>query len=522
MLTQQKPSTIQPPSSATPVKVVGNANRRQRTSLGTFWQQIRKTLRGRFIFFTICLIILSLALALFLAHSFQLISADLDTINNGSIPSVDASQSITQYIEDIDAKSADYLATAALTATEPCQIVGSTVNPGPLTVHDCDNRNIDAEIVAANHQIFLAAHNVTYPGERTAVERIITGFQDYSAQIGIMRHEYGLAVSKTDIHDPHLQNARQAYIAANNVLTTHIINQSTTDTTREAALPNCTLAGQTVAPGDWVSAGIRTNIDCLSAINYTHLTSAYDDAVASLSVIVGQSIFFCLIFCAFIFFCTGYMAFLTHRIINIGLTLALLVSIVFGIAAVARLAQASGQHGDFGQMVQDDYQSIYAAALLKRYGTDANADESRWLIALEFGDQAGAAHWQQDWQSNTDQVKQLISKAKANRTWVEEDQPLTDIQVNWATYFQIDSNIRSSANAGHILDAERLSTGNSNMAFGKFSAAVDSLSQANRDHYNIALNDTQGALTLYIFLSAILPLIGLSAAWGIAQRLKDF
>jgi hypothetical protein len=217
------------------------------------------------------------------------------------------------------------------------------------------------------------------------------------------------------------------------------------------------------------------------------------------------------------------MAFLTHRIFNIGLTLALLVSIIFGVAAVAHLAQASGRHGDFGQMVQDDYKSVYDAALLKRYATDANADESRWLIALEFGQKPEAARWQQDWQANTDQVKQLISSAKANRTWVEEDQPLADIQTDWDTYVQIDGNIRSNANAGRILDAERLSTGTSNRAFGKFSDAVDRLSQANRDHYTLTLNDTQGVLVWYIFLSAILfPLAGLSAAWGISQRLKDF
>ncbi len=523
MLTQKKLSTVQASSAPTAAYTAGVLSVQVLRMLINAWQQIRRTLRGRFILFAICLILLSLALAFFFASSFQQASSDLDTINNGSIPSIDASQSITQYIEDIDAKSADYLATAALTTTEPCQIVGPYVKLGPLTVHDCDDRNIDAEIIAANHQVFLAAHNVTYPGERTAVERTIAGFQDYIAQIGIMRYEYGLAASKADVHDPHLQNARRAYSAANTILTTRIISRSVTDATRETGLPNCAIAGHIVAPDSWVPGGIRTNVDCLSSINYSHLTSAYNDVSSSLSSIVIRSILLCFILCLFVAGTTWYMTSLTHRIINIGLTLALLVSIIFSIAAVARLVQASGQHGDFGQMVQDDYKSIYDAALLKRYGTDANADESRWLIALEFGDKAEAAHWQQDWQANTTQVKQLMSNAKANRTWIEEDQPLTDIQSNWDTYFQIDGNIRSSANAGQILAAERLSTGNSNVAFSKFSDAVDRLSQANRDHYNSTLNDTQGALTLYIYLSAILfPLIGLSAAWGISQRLKDF
>ncbi len=523
MITQQKSSAAQSVSSAASAKTGNVPDVRHRISIKRLWQQIRNTLRGRFTLFAICLIILALAQGLFLAHSFQQAASDLATISSGSTPSIDAAQAIAQYIEDIDARSADYLATAALTAAVPCQVVGSNANPGPLTVHDCDDRNIAAEIIAANHQVFLAAHNVTYPGERTAIERIIAGFQDYIAQIEIMRHEYELAASKSNIHDQHLQLAHQAYIAANNILTTRITAQATTDATRETNLPSCTIAGHTMAPNDWVSGSIRDNRDCLSYINRFHLDAAYNDTVNFLGTTVALSIISCIIFSLLISGATWSLITLTHRVVNIGLTLALLVSIIFGIASVARLAQAAGRHGDFGQMVQDDYNSIYYAALLKKYGTDANADEARWLISLEFGDNTEAARWQQDWTTNTAQVRQLISSARANRTWVEEDQPLAGMQTNWNKYIQIDSNIRSTANAGRILDAERLSTGASNAAFGNFTDAVDRLSQANRDHYNSTLKDTQGALTLYIFLSAILfPLAGLSAAWGIVQRLKDF
>lgn len=102
------------------------------------------------------------------------------------------------------------------------------------------------------------------------------------------------------------------------------------------------------------------------------------------------------------------MVVMTHRAVNIGLTLAVLISIIFSITSVMLLAQSSGRHGAFGQMVKDDYDSIYYAALLKKDGTNANADELRWLIALEFNDQAEASRWQQDWQSNTTQIKQLI------------------------------------------------------------------------------------------------------------------
>ncbi len=499
--------------------------------IGKLWQQTSKTLKGHFTLLGICIVILALAQAVFFAHSFQQAANDLDTINSGSIPSVDAAQTMAQYSEDIDAKAADYLATAALTTTVPCSIVsnaGTTFNTSPLTVHNCDDRNISAEIVLANQQLYLAIHNVTYPGEHTATERIIAGFQDYMAQIAIMRHEYTLATAKSNPGDPHMQNAHKAYLAANAILTTAITTKPTIDAAQkyvydEKNLPSCTLNGQSVAPTTWPLGSIRDNIDCLSDINYKHLYAAYDDTTKFLGYTVVLSIIFCLIFCLLVSGTTGYMVVMTHRAINSGLTLAVLISIIFSIASVILLAQSSGRHGAFGQMVKDDYDSIYYAALLKKVGTNANADKSRWLIALEFNDQAEAARWQQDWQNNTNQVKQLIQRAVANRTGPQEDQPLTDMQANWNKYTQIDGTIRSTARSGNIPGAEKISTGVSNAAFGTFTSAVDRLSQANRDHYNSTLNNSQGALSLYILLSASLfPLIGLCAAWGIARRLKDF
>ena len=142
-------------------------------------------------------------------------------------------------------------------------------------------------------------------------------------------------------------------------------------------------------------------------------------------------------------------------------------------------------------MVKDDYQSVYAADLLKRVGTNANADESRWLIALKFNNPDEVQRWATDWQSNTDEVKALIAQAQANQTWPEEVQPLADIQTNWATYFGIDAQIRSAANNSgdpqRLHTAETISTGISNAAFGKFTDAVDQLKKANYDHYNATL-----------------------------------
>jgi hypothetical protein len=241
----------------------------------------------------------------------------------------------------------------------------------------------------------------------------------------------------------------------------------------------------------------------------------------------------CLLFCGLLIFSAGRMAMVTHRVINPGLIVAALIGVIFCFNAVgffsslgAQSSQAS-QDGTFKQLVRDDYDSVYYAALLNRYGTNANADESRWLIAQEFGDQANIQHWQNDWNSSIQQIKILMQNAHANQTWVEELQPLKDMDTSWNQYYGIDSQIRSKAtdqsDPNRVLDAEQISTSLSNQAFGNFTDAVSRLSKANRDHYNLTLNDAQGALPSSILWSAILfPVIGLFAVAGIWQRLKDF
>ena len=70
---------------------------------------------GQFILLASVSMLLALGLALFISLSFLRSANDLNTIAQGSIPSVDAAQAMAQFIADIDAKSADYLGTAGLT-----------------------------------------------------------------------------------------------------------------------------------------------------------------------------------------------------------------------------------------------------------------------------------------------------------------------------------------------------------------------------------------------------------------------
>jgi hypothetical protein len=499
----------------------------------SLWQQARKTLKGQFITLASAIFILSIIAGLLIMQAFRQSYTDLNTIASGSVPSVDAAQAMSQYIEDIDAKAADYLAAASLTAQTPCTIIGSARNPGNLTDHDCDALNIDAELILANKQLYIAIHNVTYPGEHTAVERITAGFEEYSADVAVEEHEYALATSKTDPRDEHLQKARLAYIAATNVLNLRITKQPTLDANGnpvydEANIPNCVLDGRTVAARGWPLGSLQENIDCLSSINKGYLDAAYNNSASFLGATTILLGLLCIAFCGLLVFALVRMVLITHRIINIGLTLATILALVGSFVVITSFTSMSGRHGSFGLIVQDAYDNVYDSALLKRYGTAANADESRWLIAVDFGDQSEINRWQQDWYVNRGHVNTLIQQVDANRAWPDEENPsLASLQSHWTTYTSIDPQIRAlarnTANPNRIHDAQALSTGQSNENFYAFTAAVDRLSEVSRDHYTATYSATNANLMRSIPTSILLFLcIGLLAVWGIARRLKDF
>jgi hypothetical protein len=502
-----------------------------------------RTLKGQFILHASLILLLAAILTLLSSTTLSRTSSDLATINSGSIPSVNDAQTITQDIETIDAQAADYLATAALTNAHACSIP-QTTNPNgatisvTLTTHACDESDIDAETVLTDETLYQAAHNVTYTGEQTAVERITIGLESYLEDIHQMRVDYGLAANKTDPNDPYLKQAYQSYLSASGILHDQIslatIGADKIPLDKEANLPNCTLAnGQTRTPDQWTQGGLTDALDCLSFINYSHLQGAYSDSGNFLGGSTAWIIVLSLLLGLLLLLGTGRMVLTSHRFLNLGLLAATLISLIFSGMAISLLGSLQGtnpvhsQDGAFVQLVQDDYVSVYDAAVLNRTATNANADESRWLIALEFHDQANVAHWQDDWNQSVQQVNTLIQKAQKNQTWQEEIQPLQDMSNNWNTYDTIDGQIRSAAqnqsDPKRLLTAESISTGTSNQAFGQFSGAVTALSNANQSHSNQTFRSINYTLMVYFILSLILfPLTGLLALWGIAIRLKDF
>jgi hypothetical protein len=347
-----------------------------------------------------------------------------------------------------------------------------------------------------------------------------------------MRHEYEQAASKTDPNDPHLRQAHAAYLRASEVLHTKITRQSQADPNgspviNETSIPDCTIGTQIIPAAEWPQGSLRRNIDCFNFVNKSYLDRAYDSATGYLRLSLALVSVSSLILCGLLLFTTWRMATITHRLINLGLTFALLGGLVQSLVVIAHFGALGGQQGTFKQLVRDSYDSVYYTNILRRYGTAANADESRWLVATQFGDPAGADRWFKDWQANSAQVQTYIDRAISNETFPEERGPLSVIQRDWNAYSLLDAQIRQRASATNsperIADAQRLSTGDSNAAFGVFIDTTNRLGDVNRDYFNRIYRTTHAMLSSDILWSTILfPLVGLAAVWGIWQRLKDF
>jgi hypothetical protein len=501
--------------------------------LDAAWDAMRTTLRGQFIALGGLIVVLACVQALSSSSALAQAGRDLDAIGTASVPSLDAAQAMGQYLEDMDARAADYLATGALTDRVPCAVVGPSRDPGPIPLHDCDALNIEAETMLFNAVLYNAAHSGTYPGERTAVERITAGFQEYTAALALMRHEWELAADKSAAADPHMQAARAAYQAANNIWRVQLtqmppINGAGRPLFNEPVVPDCVLPdGRALSWTVWPLGSMRDNVDCLSYLNKNKLDAAYTDTNRFLGDAHSLAMYLGIAFIFALAGATWRMARITHRAVNIGLLGALLVGTTLSLAVALRFATMDGSTGEFHSMVRNSYDSVYEAAVLKRSATAAAGAQARWLLARAAGDQAAADTAATDWKTNVGQVNAYISLVRDNRTWADEDTPLVLLRTNWEQYAALDDKIRTAADdmtdPQRIITAEQLSAGDSHADFVRFLSAVDDLSSANRSHYSKTYNSAQDNLHGWLSSAGLLfPLIGLAAAWGIGGRLKDF
>ncbi len=485
------------------------------------WQRFT-TLRGRFIALVAVMVIITCATAVVIAVSSSRAYSDLSAIGDASIPSVDAAQAIIPYMEDIDARSADYLANTNLNDVHTCPIASTGQQAGVLSIHDCASHTIDADLQLVNRELFIAGQNASYAGGRTAIEQTQAGLEEYMADINLMRHEFTLAANKNDRNDPHMQQAYQAYVSATNVLHQRISPLTVDSAYTEPNLPSCTIDGQVLAAQEWPSGGIEQNMSCLSFISKSHLDTAYDDTVRFVGISLGLVFGLCIYSCIVIVWATWSMAATTHRLINTGLTCSLLIAILFTSIVLADFDSIYGHSGDFS-VIKRDYDNVYSAAILKRYATTADADQARWLLALSFNDPA-ASQWSQDWQAKTQAVKTLIQTAESNAQSAPAGQK---IQEKWNQYATLSGQVATLANGAsnqqQLLAAESLHTHTTSQAVNDFIGAVDQFSMLNHNDYTGVFTTAKDRFALLTIWSTVaFLLLGLIGAWSIMRRLKDF
>jgi hypothetical protein len=522
-----------------------------------------RTLQGQFVMLAVILFLSSLGMMLVVSQQLQVTHDQLNTIAIKGVSSVDVAQRLLQYVQDVDARAADYLANATLTETHPCTIIGpdpahNLTAQTPLTYHDCDALNIDAELTLANKELDGAIRNVAYPGERTALNRIAAGLNEYRTHIMISRYEYEMAGTNFAPDNVHLINAKNAYYTAANVINVKISEQSILDANDEKStdIPPCTLNVRTpkaikvltLSAQEWSKGSLEQNVACLTSIDKQHLDDAYNQAVEHLGLSLLILSITSILFWLLLIYTILRVTLLTHYVINFTLVLVTLASIIFSVLVIANFAGLYGQHGAFEIMVKDKYDSVYYSALIQEYGTAANADEARWLIAATFNDRDQIVRWQEDWEFNKATVISLIllvqensarseqDKAltdmllvQENSTRLEQDKALTDMQRHWKNYTDIDPQIR--AKAGNIYlplyerikNAQTLRLDRSNNEFSAFSNAVDKLASVNRADLNSTYDKANGFLTNYVPVCFVLfSLVGILASGSVLRRTRDF
>ncbi len=517
MTQTQRPPTLIPSVIAPAIQTGISASQSLSERL---WRRFA-TLGGRFRTLIIVIIVLTCLTALTVSLSSSRAAGDLSAIGSVSIPSISAAQKIVPYLEDIDARAADYLANTSATP-QPCVNSLTGQQMGQFSAHDCANQIIDSDQQALNHQLFLAGQNTAFPGSQTALQQTQNGLETYIGDINLMRHEYSLATPGNP-SDPHLLQAYQAERSAQTIL----LQQLAGRVANEPALPSCTLNGQTLSPQAWPNAGIETNMLCLSALGKPRLDSAYNDNVSffgvSLGLVFGLSIYCCI----FLFWSTWSMVSTTRKLFQPALILALLVALVSTSVVLADFDAIYGHNGYFS-VIANDYNNVYTVGTLEQEGAQVQADQARWLAALIFHDATSAnQQWYPNGQARSQQVTSSLQQFVASQHAAQNAPLLAKIQQDWNSYnAQVKAVNQLSLSSGSTVvlsRAENLHLSQASAAFQTFTSAIQQFSTANTNDYQSILNEASARLAaLTTWWAIIFPILGVLGAWGISRRLKDF
>jgi len=237
---------------------------------------------------------------------------------------------------------------------------------------------------------------------------------------------------------------------------------------------------------------------------------------------------------------------------NVNPALAAASLIALGVLVTATV-QISGQQHHLRVARHDAFDSVVALTRARAVAYDANADESRYLLA-----QPHAAEHQRDFLAKSQQLMRLPSATLAdydaraaaamgayradhndlrftgyfgdefrNITFNGERQAAENVIAGYRTYQQDDRHLRALVSSGHLTEAIQYCvsyrTGESNWAFGRYDAALLKLISINAHAYQQASAEgADSSLSAPLGLSGGVAAVAALAVLGLRPRLAEF
>ncbi len=489
-------SAVVTSATATPGEPITTFSRRQRMQ-----QAFRPDrLVGQFNLLTALAVGLALLSMLIAYLVLNANAANFKRAVNDSTPSIIAANEMGQALNFLDTNTADFQVTLR---ADPSGNELRTVREGVLADY-YKNRDDFSE------RLFRAHDNITFPGEAETIKTISTRFYDYLGLIEQMRYELdrgnrevGLALYKR-AHDIVIGNLNNVPLQ-NGHTPEEILRQN----------------GWANLRTDQAYLGLEANIARLNKINTSFLAQANQDAAnaanLSLVLVIVAGLVLSLTLAGLVY----RYAWVTHRLLNPGYFVALVLSIVIFSWLCLTLFQANT---DYKTLSRDSFISINAASRAKQLLLDFNGDESRLLLSPDgpglapdpaLTAQVKAAFSSsllaENFKSKQAQLEEQLKIAWGNVTYQGERQALCGIADNTSangpkcrdterlrdskgsilafalnSYLEQHQRILTLYSQGSLAQAIGVSFGPSNQAASSIRTQLDQLGEVNRNYFDEA------------------------------------
>ena len=512
----------------------------QNVAYNPFQRAVTRTLnlhtwRGQFLLLMAAIVILALVCTVTAYNAFSDTQKRFKVAAQDSAPSIVAAQDMYQAAQNLEANITDFLLTA------------DSTSPQTVNAHQQAQTAITQNRALFRNGLYRANLNLTDEAEKQALPEISRLYDLYSARIETILYAY-----QTVGRDAAYKLYFDATISPNAILD-------------GAQDKNQTLLG-------YIARLEQANRDPLEKAN-----RETDSAITFAQFGVGLLGLALLVALGF----TTYLLMQrTHRIVNPLVVPALLIALYFVLNVFGTLGKADS---DYKDAMVNAFPSIDAAVQIKVMATNANADESRWIIANDtqkstdpaIAGQAGkrSVETETSFRAEQQTLETLLAAASNNVTYSGEREKLIMMYQSLNCYRYLDGEIRtiyggkdmslvsdiitiratSNTNSHDVAiimglvnankrgtcpqpaekaalqgkadpqAAIRLTVGQSDQVYSQFIAAADGLRVINDQHFQQVVAGADDYLAHYaIYSLLVFPLVTLLGVAGVLLRLRDF